>query len=125
MDFISLRNAGTMGGSGGVVVMDDTTCMVDICANISNFYAHESCGQCTPCREGTSWASKILNRILEGAGRMEDIDEAIRICRNMMGRTVCLLADGAAMPILSYLTKFRREFEYHVENSECDVKKSH
>jgi len=123
MDFDSLRAAGSMAGSGGVVVMDDTTCMVDVCANIASFYAHESCGQCTPCREGTSWVSRILNRILAGDARLEDIDEAARIARNMMGATICLLADGAAMPILSYLTKFRHEFEYHVTHKSCDVRK--
>ncbi|MBI3920536.1 MAG: NADH-quinone oxidoreductase subunit NuoF [Armatimonadetes bacterium] len=122
MDFVGLRDAGSMGGSGAVVVMDDTTCMVDVCANIARFYAHESCGQCTPCREGTGWVSKILDRILAGNARPEDVDNAVRVAKNMMGRTICLLADGAAMPILSYLTKFRNEFDYHVEHKCCDVK---
>lgn len=121
MDFVGLREAGSMGGSGAVVVLDDTTCMVDVCANIARFYAHESCGQCTPCREGTGWVSKILDRILAGNARPEDVDNAVRVAKNMMGRTICLLADGAAMPILSYLTKFRDEFEYHVEHKSCDI----
>jgi NADH-quinone oxidoreductase subunit F len=121
MDFDSLRTAGSMGGSGGVIVMDEDTCIVEALGVVARFFAHESCGQCTPCREGTGWLAKIMGRILEGEGRMEDIDNLLSIARNMTGATICLLADAAAMPTVSYIEKFRDEFEYHVREKKCDI----
>jgi NADH-quinone oxidoreductase subunit F len=103
-------------GSGGVIVMDETTSMVKALTNLAHFYAHESCGQCSPCREGTGWAHKILQRILAGEGRMEDLDQLKAIADNMAGKTICVLADALAMPIWSYLKHFRHEFEAQIKN---------
>ncbi|MFN0057346.1 MAG: NADH-quinone oxidoreductase subunit NuoF [Planctomycetota bacterium] len=110
MDIESLRKAGSMLGSAGVIVMDDQTCMVDALLNIMKFYHHESCGQCTPCREGTGWLEKIVHRIHEGHGREEDSQLVSSICDRMIGRTICVLADAAAFPALSIMQKFRSEF---------------
>jgi NADH-quinone oxidoreductase subunit F len=121
MDFDSLARAGTMLGSAGVIVMDESTCMVRAMERLAHFYAHESCGQCTPCREGCGWMEKILHRIERGTGRMEDIDLLLTISRHMMGTTICPLADAAAMPCESFVKKFRDEFEYHVKNMACLV----
>jgi NADH-quinone oxidoreductase subunit F len=114
MDFDSLAAKGTMLGSGGVIVMDDTTDMVDALYNLLRFYHHESCGQCTPCREGTGWLAKILARILAGHGRMEDLDLSLEICDMMVGKTICVLADAAAFPCESFIKKFRGEFEARI-----------
>jgi NADH-quinone oxidoreductase subunit F len=111
MDFESLAAKGTMLGSGGVIVMDETTDMVDALHNILRFYHHESCGQCTPCREGTGWLEKIVGRIAAGRGRMEDLDLLLDICSMMVGKTICVLADAAAFPCESFVAKFRSEFE--------------
>ncbi len=111
MDFDQLRAKGTMAGSGGVIVMDDTTCLVSALYVTMQFYAHESCGQCSPCREGTGWVYKILRRICEGRGEIKDLDHLLDICAFMGGTTICALADGAAMPLGSYPRKFRAEFE--------------
>jgi NADH-quinone oxidoreductase subunit F len=119
MDFDSLAAAGTMGGSGGVIVMDDTTCMVRVGEIVSRFYHHESCGQCTQCREGTAWLHKVLRRIEHGQGRKEDLDLLLDMCDNMKGKTICVLSDAAAMPIESYLRYFRDEFERHVLERAC------
>lgn len=119
MDFDSLAAAGTMGGSGGVIVMDDTTCMVRVGEIVSRFYHHESCGQCTQCREGTAWLHKVLRRIEHGQGRKEDLDLLLDMCDNMKGKTICVLSDAAAMPIESYLRHFRDEFERHVQERAC------
>jgi NADH-quinone oxidoreductase subunit F len=116
LDYESLAEKGSMLGSGGVIVMDDSTCMVKALANLAHFYAHESCGQCTPCREGTGWAEKILKRILRGEGKMEDLDTLNRIADNMAGKTICVLADALAMPIWSYLKHFRHEFEAYIHD---------
>ena len=121
MDFDSLRALGTMAGSAGVMVMDETTCMVHALYVTMRFYGHESCGQCSPCREGTGWVSRILRRIVDGEGRAEDINNLIDIGSFMGGTTICALADGAQMPLLSYLKKFRSEFEYHCKEGKCDV----
>jgi NADH-quinone oxidoreductase subunit F len=121
MDFDSLQAAGTMAGSAGIVVMDETTCMVEALRASSHFFAHESCGQCSPCREGTGWILAILDRIIEGKGRMEDLDTLISIARNMEGKTICVFADAAAWPVQSYIQKFRSEFEYHVQTGRCDL----
>jgi NADH-quinone oxidoreductase subunit F len=119
MDFDSLAAAGSMGGSGGVIVMDDTTCMVRVGEIVSRFYHHESCGQCTQCREGTAWLHKVLRRIEHGQGRKEDLDLLLDMCDNMKGKTICVLSDAAAMPIESYLRHFRDEFERHVLERAC------
>ncbi|MBI4227105.1 MAG: NADH-quinone oxidoreductase subunit NuoF [Candidatus Omnitrophica bacterium] len=121
MDFDSLAAAGTMAGSGGVIVMDDTTCMVKALATAAKFFAHESCGQCSPCREGTGWAYKILSRILRGDGRPGDLDTLLSVAGNMEGKTICVFADAAAWPIQSYIRKFREEFEHHVREGHCDL----
>ena len=111
MDFDSLKAAGTMGGSGGVIVMDETTSMVEALRVTMQFFAHESCGQCSPCREGTGWIYRILNRIVNGKGRPQDLDNLLDIGAYLGGTTICALADGAQMTFLSYLRKFRKEFE--------------
>jgi len=119
MDFDSLAAVGSMGGSGAVIVMDDTTCMVAVGEIVSRFYHHESCGQCTQCREGTAWLHKVLRRIEHGQGRKEDLDLLLDMCDNMKGKTICVLSDAAAMPIESYLKYFRDEFERHVRERAC------
>jgi NADH-quinone oxidoreductase subunit F len=119
MDFESLAAAGSMGGSGGVIVMDDTVCMVRVGEIVSRFYHHESCGQCTQCREGTAWLHKVLRRIEHGQGRKEDLDVLLDMCDNMKGKTICVLSDAAAMPIESYLKYFREEFEAHIRERAC------
>ena len=101
-------------GSGGMVVMDEDTCMVDMARRVMHFYAHESCGWCIPCREGTSWLRKMLERFHAGFGRPEDIDMVGELAKNMLGRTFCPLGDAAAMPTISIVTKFRSEFEDHL-----------
>ncbi|PIW65445.1 MAG: NADH-quinone oxidoreductase subunit F, partial [Candidatus Omnitrophica bacterium CG12_big_fil_rev_8_21_14_0_65_45_16] len=123
MDFDSLRKIGSMGGSGGVMVMDEKTCMVRALYTTMRFFGHESCGQCSPCREGTGWVARILKRILDGEGRVEDIDRLIDIGQFMGGTTICALADGAQMPLLSYLKKFRSEFDYYVKHG-CSLVES-
>jgi NADH-quinone oxidoreductase subunit F len=124
MDFDSLLAAGTMAGSAGVIVMDDTTCMPRALWHASKFFAHESCGQCSPCREGTGWAFKIVDRIMKGNGRPEDLDTLLNIAVNMEGRTICVFADAAAWPIQSYISKFRDEFEFHIREGRCDIASS-
>lgn len=98
-------------GAGSVIVMDETTDMVKILARISEFYDEESCGQCTPCREGTGWLSRTLHKILHGEGTAADLDLLEDVSNNMMGRTICALADAAAMPVLSFIKHFRGEFD--------------
>ena len=118
-DFDSLTAVGSMGGSGAVVVMDDTTCMVRVGEIVSRFYHHESCGQCTQCREGTAWLHKVLRRIEQGQGRKDDLDLLLDMCDNMKGKTICVLSDAAAMPIESYLKHFREDFERHIRDRAC------
>ena len=115
-DFDSLKAAKTMAGSGGVIVLDDTVDMAWALYNVTKFYAHESCGQCTPCREGTGWAARLLRKILDGNGAKSDIDLVYGIARQGEQRTICALFDGAAMPLKSYIEKFRGDFEKHVRN---------
>lgn len=110
MDFDSLAKAGSMLGSGAVIVLNEDTCMVELLARISDFYMEESCGQCTPCREGTGWMARILHRILHGAGTKEDIDKLDSIASGIMGHTICALGDAAAMPVQSFIKHFRQEF---------------
>lgn len=121
MDYDSLRAVDTMLGSAGVMVMDDTTCMVKMLYYASKFFAHESCGQCSPCREGTGWAHKIVKRIYHGEGNVKDLDTLLTIAKNMEGRTICVFADAAAWPIQSYITKFRKEFEEYIKRKIPDT----
>jgi NADH-quinone oxidoreductase subunit F len=101
-------------GSAAVIVMDESTCMVRTLEVIARFYHHESCGQCTPCREGTGWLHKVLRHLEEGTGREEDVQLLLDVSNNMMGNTVCVLADAAAMPTISFVNKFKDEFLAHV-----------
>lgn len=119
LDFESLAAAGSMGGSGAVIVLDETTCMVRVGEVVTRFYHHESCGQCTQCREGTAWLHKILKRIEDGRGRMADLEVLKDVCRNMKGQTICVLSDSAAMPTESYMHYFREEFEDHIQQGRC------
>ena len=119
MDFDSLMAAGTMAGSGGVIVMDETTCMLEALQSAAKFFAHESCGQCSPCREGTGWVYRIIRRISEGGGRPQDLNDLLAIARDMEGKTICVFADAAAWPVQSYITKFRAEFEEHIRTGKC------
>ena len=121
MDYDSLAKAGSMLGAGSVIVMDETTCMVNTLARLSHFYAEESCGQCTPCREGTGWLARMLHRIEHGQGRFEDLDLLDDVANRIAGRTICALGDAAAMPVQSFLQHFRNEFEYHIEHGKCMV----
>jgi NADH-quinone oxidoreductase subunit F len=111
LDYESLAKSGTMLGSGGMIVFDETTSMPETLSVIADFYAHESCGQCTPCREGTGWAAKILKNMIAGKGRKSDLDLLLKIANRMEGKTICPLADADVMPIRSFVTKFRSEFE--------------
>lgn len=122
LDYECMAAMGTMLGSGAVIVIDDSQCMVDMLGVLSHFYAHESCGQCTPCREGTGWLNKIVHSILEGRGRLQDIDLLIKVADNMKGKTICALSDAAALPVLSFVTKFRDEFEFYVREGRSKVK---
>lgn len=114
MDSESLASAGSMLGSGAVIVMDDTVCMASVARNLADFYAHESCGQCTPCREGTDWMSKLIQRLMRGRGRPGELDMVPEVARMMVGRTICALADAAAIPLSSLIAKFRGDFEAHI-----------
>ncbi len=118
MDFDSLRGAGTMAGSGGVIVMDETTSMVEALESAARFFADESCGQCSPCREGTGWVHRIVGRITEGQGRIEDLDDLLAIAGDMEGNTICVFADAAAWPVQSYIMKFRDEFEEFIRSGQ-------
>lgn len=122
LDYENLASMGTMLGSGAVIVIDDSQCMVDMLGTLTHFYHHESCGQCTPCREGTGWLNKIVHSILEGKGRLQDIDLLIKVADNMKGRTICALSDAAALPVLSFVSKFREEFEFFVREGRSQVK---
>jgi len=121
MDYDSIAKAGSMLGSGAVIVMDETVCMVKSLERLAYFYYEESCGQCTPCREGTGWLYRIVHRIEHGEGRPEDLDQLNRVTENIMGRTICALGDAAAFPVRSFTKHFKSEFEYHIENKKCLV----
>jgi len=124
MDFDSLAKARSMLGSGGVVVMDEDTCVVKATMRIMKFYAHESCGWCIPCREGTMWLEKLLVRFHDGMGRRTDIDLIGDVAKNMLGRTFCPLGDAAAMPTISFVEKFRDEFEAHLDGKPCPFERA-
>lgn len=121
MDYDSIAKAGSMLGSGAVIVMDETTCMVKALERLSYFYFEESCGQCTPCREGTGWLYRVVHRIENGEGRPEDLEQLNRVTDNIMGRTICALGDAASLPVRSFIKHFQSEFEYHIENKRCLV----
>ena len=121
MDYDSIAKAGSMLGSGAVIVMDDTRCMVKSLLRLSSFYAHESCGQCTPCREGTGWLWRLVNRIEHGEGRADDLALLDNVAENIMGRTICALGDAAAMPVRGMIKHFRDEFVHHIEHKTCVV----
>lgn len=121
MDYESLVEAGSMLGSAGVIVMDDSTCIVHAAMVISRFYRHESCGQCTPCRQGTGWMYRVLDRIEHGRGRMEDLDLLLDVCDNIEGNTICPLGDAAVPAVRTSIKQFRDEYEYHIKEKKCLV----
>jgi NADH-quinone oxidoreductase subunit F len=123
MDFDQVGKAGSMLGSGGVIVIDDQTCIVEFALRTISFYQHESCGWCIPCREGTDWLKKSLTRFHAGFGVAKDIDNIQYLAENMMGRTFCPLGDAAAMPTLGFVKKFRKEFEDHLNGKPCPFAK--
>ncbi len=121
MDYDSIAKAGSMLGSGAVIVMDETRCMVRCLLRLSYFYYEESCGQCTPCREGTGWLYRVVDRIEHGKGRAEDLDMLDGVAQNIQGRTICALGDAAAMPVRAFIKHFRDEFQYHIDHKKCVV----
>ena len=122
LDYESVQAAGSLLGSGGVIVMDETTCMVRAAWNIARFYAHESCGQCSPCREGCHWMEKIFHRIELGEGQTGDLDLILNISGNIMGNTICPFGDAAAMPAAAFIKKYRDEFDAHITEKRCTVR---
>lgn len=123
LDYDSIQAAGSMMGSGGIIVIEEDTCIVDVLLTLEKFYAHESCGQCTPCREGVPWIRDILVKIEKGQGKSGDLEKILDICENMQGNTICPLADAAAMPAVSFIKKYRKEFEDHINLHKCPFKK--
>ena len=121
MDYDAIAKAGSMLGSGAVIVLNDTRCMVKSLQRLSAFYMHESCGQCTPCREGTGWLSRMVDRIETGHGKPSDMDLLDNVAENIMGRTICALGDAAAMPVRGMLKHFRAEFDHHITHKTCMV----
>jgi NADH-quinone oxidoreductase subunit F len=121
MDYDAIAKAGSMLGSGAVIVMDERRCMVKSLLRLSYFYQHESCGQCTPCREGTGWLWRMVNRIEHGQGKMEDLTLLDSVADNIKGRTICALGDAAAMPVQGMLKHFRAEFVHHIDHKTCAV----
>jgi NADH-quinone oxidoreductase subunit F len=121
MDYDSIAKAGSMLGSGAVIVMNETRCMVKSLLRLSYFYYEESCGQCTPCREGTGWLWRIVNRIEHGQGKMEDLDLLNNLTDQIQGRTICALGDAAAMPVRAFLKHYHNEFEHHITHKKCIV----
>ena len=121
MDYDGLSKAGSSLGAGSMIVMDETTCMVKTLKRLSYFFFEESCGQCTPCREGTGWLYRVIKRIVDGKGRMEDLDLLTDVSGNISGRTICALGDAAATPVLSFIKHFRPEFEYYIRHGRSQV----
>ncbi len=121
MDYDSIAKAGSMLGSGAVIVMNETRCMVKSLLRLSYFYYEESCGQCTPCREGTGWLYRMVDRIEHGKGRPEDLDMLDKVAQNIQGRTICALGDAAAMPVRAFLKHYRDEFQHHIDHKKCLV----
>jgi len=122
MDYDSIGGAKSMLGSGAVMVLDESTCIVELAARTAHFYYEESCGQCSPCREGTGWMSRVIHRILHGEGKAGDIENLERVAKNIQGRTICALGDAAAMPIIGFLKYYKHEFEYMIEHKKSMVK---
>jgi len=116
MDYDSIQKIGSFLGSGAVIVMDETADMVKVLQRLSRFYFSESCGQCTPCREGTGWMYRVITRIVEGKGKPEDLDLLDNVAARIQGRTICALGDAAAMPVASFLKHYRHEFAYYIEH---------
>jgi len=121
MDFDSLAGKGTLLGSCGMMVLDETACMVRLALRTARFYAEETCGQCTQCREGTWWMEQVLHRIEHGHGKMEELRMILDMCSNMKGVTICVLSDACAMPVEAMINKYREEFEYHITHKKCMV----
>ena len=121
MDYESIMKAGSMLGSGGVIVMDDSTCMVKALQNVSRFYMEESCGQCTPCREGCGWISRMVDRIEAGLGEEGDLEKLKTVAKNIEGRTICAFGEAAAWPVAGFLRHFYDEFAYHIKHKKCMV----
>ena len=122
MDYEGLIAAGSMLGSGGVIVLDDRQDMVKVIARLCQFYAHESCAQCTQCREGTAWVTRIMERIERGSGTMEDLDTLLELSEQITGKTICVLSDSCATPVVSGIKKFRHEFEAHITAKRCPLR---
>jgi NADH-quinone oxidoreductase subunit F len=122
MDYDGLQKIGTSLGAGSVIIMDDSTCMVSALKRLSYFFYEESCGQCTPCREGTGWVYRVIKRIVDGKGTMEDLDLLTDVSKKISGRTICALGDAAATPVLSFIKHFRPEFEYFIQHGHSMVK---
>jgi len=123
MDYDSLRKVGSALGTGAMIVMDETTCMVRVLERISRFYYAESCGQCTPCREGTGWMNRVLRRILAGQGRKQDLDMLVDVANKIEGHTICAFGDASAWPVQSFIKHFRHEFEYMIEHGHSIVER--
>ncbi|NQY51581.1 MAG: NADH-quinone oxidoreductase subunit NuoF, partial [Piscirickettsiaceae bacterium] len=121
MSYDCIVEAGSMLGAGSVIIMDETTCMVKSLERIAAFYYEESCGQCTPCREGTGWLYRVIKRIEDGKGKQEDLDRLIDISDNIDGNTICAFGDAAAAPVVSFIKHFRQEFMYHIDHGRCMV----
>ncbi len=121
MDYDGISQAGSMLGSGAVIILDDQMCMVNALARLSHFYHEESCGQCTPCREGTGWLSRVMHRIEHGQGKQEDLDLLDKVAGDIMGRTICALGEAASMPVQGFLKHYRDEFQYHIDHKKCMV----
>ncbi|MDH5357637.1 MAG: NADH-quinone oxidoreductase subunit NuoF [Gammaproteobacteria bacterium] len=121
MSYDGISQAGSMLGAGSVIVMDETTCMVKALERIAEFYYEESCGQCTPCREGTGWLYRVVKRIEHGEGKQEDLDRLVDVAKNINGNTICALGDAAAAPVMSFIKHFREEFQYHIDHGRCQV----
>ena len=121
MDYDSIENAGSMLGAGSVIIMDDSTCMVKTLTRLAHFYYDESCGQCTPCREGTGWLYRMLQRILDGNGKRDDLDLLMSVQEKIIGNTICALGDAAAIPVESFIRHFRHEFEYYIKHGKSMV----
>ena len=121
MSYDCIVEAGSMLGAGSVIIMDETTCMVKSLERIAAFYYEESCGQCTPCREGTGWLYRVIKRIEDGKGKQEDLDRLIDISDNIDGNTICAFGDAAAAPVVSFIKHFKQEFLYHIDHGRCMV----
>ena len=119
LDYESIAAAGSMAGSGAIVVIDDRACMVQLALRVAEFYRHESCGKCTPCREGTKWGVDIIRRIEDGAAGQGDLDLLLNVCDRILGKCLCPLGDAMAMPVASYVTHFRADFQRHIDEGGC------